>query len=83
MKRPQMQYTLHQSLMWFMCLVTPLEVGGGASGAIAIYTRRGNDKPLQPGNGLKQSVRGYTSMGILALPTMAIINENDDKKDDA
>ena len=37
--------------------------GGGASGAIAIYTRRGNDRPIEPGKGLNNnSVRGYTSM---------------------
>jgi hypothetical protein len=56
--------------------------GGGASGAIAIYTRRGNDKPLQPGKGLSNnSVRGYTSMREFYSPNYGTINENDDKKD--
>ena len=35
--------------------------GGGAGGAIAIYTRKGDDRKLVPGEGLNfQSVAGYT-----------------------
>ena len=56
--------------------------GGGASGAIAIYTRRGNDKPLQPGKGLtNNSVRGYTSMREFYSPNYGTFNDSDDKKD--
>ncbi|KAA9036305.1 hypothetical protein FW778_18895 [Ginsengibacter hankyongi] len=56
--------------------------GGGGSGAIAIYTRRGNDKAMQPGKGLSNNtVRGYTSMREFYSPNYGTINENDDKKD--
>jgi hypothetical protein len=56
--------------------------GGGGSGAIAIYTRRGNDKKLAPGKGLtNNTVRGYTSMREFYSPNYATINENDEKKD--
>lgn len=56
--------------------------GGGASGAIAIYTRRGNDKPAQRGKGLNNNtITGYTSMRQFYSPNYGTINENDDKKD--
>ena len=56
--------------------------GGGASGAIAIYTRKGNDRAMQPGKGLSNNtVRGYTSMREFYSPNYGTINENDDKKD--
>ncbi len=56
--------------------------GGGASGAIAIYTKRGNDKPNEPGKGLSNnSVRGYTTMREFYSPNYGTFNENDSKKD--
>jgi hypothetical protein len=56
--------------------------GGGSNGAIAIYTRRGNDKQVGPGKGLSNnSVRGYTTMREFYSPNYSTFNENDDKKD--
>jgi len=56
--------------------------GGGASGAIAIYTKRGNDRPNEPGKGLSNnSVRGYTTMREFYSPNYGTFNENDNKKD--
>ncbi len=56
--------------------------GGGASGAIAIYTKKGNDRPREPGKGLSNnSVRGYTSMREFYSPNYGTFNENDSKKD--
>ena len=56
--------------------------GGGASGAIAIYTKKGNDRPVEKGKGLSNNtVRGYTSMREFYSPNYGTINENDDKKD--
>lgn len=56
--------------------------GGGSSGAIAIYTRKGNDRPQEKGKGLNSNtVRGYTSMREFYSPNYGTINDNDDKKD--
>ncbi len=56
--------------------------GGGANGAIAIYTRKGNDRPKEPGKGLNNNtVRGYTSMREFYSPNYDAITNNDDKKD--
>lgn len=38
-------------------------MGGGAGGAIAIYTRKGGDQPVNPGKGLDRSfITGYSVM---------------------
>ena len=38
-------------------------MGGGAGGAIAIYTRKGGDQPINPGKGLDRSfITGYSVM---------------------
>jgi hypothetical protein len=56
--------------------------GGGANGAIAIYTRRGNDVKAEPGKGLNNNlVRGYTLMKEFYSPNYSSITNNDDKKD--
>jgi hypothetical protein len=56
--------------------------GGGAGGAIAIYTRRGNDKKTEPGGGLSSNtVRGYNSMREFYSPDYGTTNDNDDRKD--
>ena len=56
--------------------------GGGGSGAIAIYTKRGNDRPMEKGKGLSNNtVRGYTSMREFYSPNYSMVNEDDDKKD--
>ena len=54
----------------------------GANGAIAIYTRRGNDVKQEPGKGLSNNtVRGYTSMREFYSPNYGTFNTDDDKKD--
>jgi hypothetical protein len=56
--------------------------GSGANGAIAIYTRRGNDVKAEPGKGLNNNlVRGYTLMKEFYSPNYSSITNNDDKKD--
>ena len=56
--------------------------GGGGSGAIAIYTKRGNDRPMEKGKGLSNNtVRGYTSMREFYSPNYSTVNEDDDKRD--
>ena len=43
--------------------------GGGAGGAIAIYTRKGGDQPINPGKGLDKSfVTGYSVMKQFYAP---------------
>ena len=56
--------------------------GGGSGGAIAIYTKRGKDRPNEPGKGLStNSVRGYNTMREFYSPNYSTFNENDSKKD--
>ena len=57
-------------------------IGGGSNGAIAIYTRRGNDRKPEPGKGMdNNTVRGYTSMREFYSPNYGTFNDTDDKKD--
>lgn len=54
----------------------------GGSGAIAIYTRRGNDVKQEPGKGLNNNtIRGYTAMKEFYTPNYSDVTTNDDKKD--
>ncbi|MDQ2862574.1 MAG: hypothetical protein M3R50_02795 [Bacteroidota bacterium] len=56
--------------------------GGGSNGAIAIYTRRGNDVKAEPGKGLNNNlVRGYTLMKEFYSPNYSTVTSDDDKKD--
>ena len=56
--------------------------GGGAGGAIAIYTRRGNDVKSEPGKGLgSNSVIGYSLIKEFYSPNYAASNEKDLLKD--
>ena len=56
--------------------------GGGAGGAIAIYTRKGNDQKQEPGKGMSNnSVSGYTGIRQFYSPNYETVSENNDKKD--
>lgn len=56
--------------------------GGGAGGAIAIYTRKGDDVKLAPGEGLNfQQVSGYTPYKEFYNPNYE--NSNPDYTEDA
>ncbi|MEO7960992.1 MAG: hypothetical protein ABIR19_05575 [Ginsengibacter sp.] len=56
--------------------------GGGASGAIAIYTRRGDDVKPEPGKGLPNStITGYNPIREFYSPNYGTISPDDDKQD--
>jgi hypothetical protein len=56
--------------------------GGGAGGAIAIYTKRGNDQKQETGKGLSNnSVSGYTEIRQFYSPNYESISEDNYKKD--
>ncbi|HEV2831129.1 MAG TPA: hypothetical protein VGW31_04050 [Hanamia sp.] len=56
--------------------------GGGGSGAIAIYTRRGADQKSEPGKGLSNNtVTGYTEIRQFYSPNYETINPENEKKD--
>lgn len=56
--------------------------GGGAGGAIAIYTRRGGDTKSAPGKGLNSNtVTGYNSMREFYSPNYSNFNTDNDKRD--
>ncbi len=57
-------------------------VGGGANGAIAIYTRKGGDVATTPGKGLPYKVIiGYSEQKEFYSPNYDIYSENSDQKD--
>jgi hypothetical protein len=56
--------------------------GNGAGGAIAVYTRRGNDVRQQPGKGLaNNTVSGYSVIKQFYSPNYATFNKDNEKKD--
>ncbi|MEO6135948.1 MAG: hypothetical protein ABIP35_12390 [Ginsengibacter sp.] len=56
-------------------------VGGGANGAISIYTKRGDDVESKPGEGLaNNTVTGYTAIRQFYSPNYTV-EIRDDKKD--
>ncbi len=56
--------------------------GGGGSGAIAIYTRRGDDSKPAPGKGLSNNtVSGYTFMRQFYAPNYSSFNTDNEKRD--
>jgi hypothetical protein len=56
--------------------------GGGSGGAIAIYTRRGDDQKQEPGKGLSNNiVSGYTAIRQFYSPDYETTSEENDKKD--
>ena len=62
----------------------PPFMGGfnGANGAIAIYTRRGNDTKPEPGKGLKSNkVFGYTMIKEFYSPNYASFNTRNEQRD--
>lgn len=57
-------------------------VGGGANGAIAIYTRKGGDVATTPGKGLPYKVIiGYSEQKEFYSPNYDIYSEKNDQKD--
>jgi hypothetical protein len=55
---------------------------GGSGGAIAIYTRKGNDRKQEPGKGLSNNlVSGYNSIRQFYSPNYESISEDNEKKD--
>ena len=62
----------------------PPFMGGfnGANGAIAIYTRRGNDTKSEPGKGLASNkVSGYTPIKEFYSPNYATFNTRNEQRD--
>lgn len=56
--------------------------GGGSGGAIAIYTRRGDDAKSVPGQGLpKDVVMGYTELREFYSPNYASFRPENDRRD--
>ncbi len=56
--------------------------GGGAGGAIAIYTRRGDDVKREEGKGLANNkVTGYNGIREFYSPNYGTFSPDDDKKD--
>jgi len=56
--------------------------GGGANGAIAIYTRRGNDVKMDPGKGLaNNTVYGYTPIRQFYSPNYGTFDKRNEEKD--
>ena len=55
---------------------------GGSGGAIAIYTRRGNDRKVEPGKGLANNmVSGYNTIRQFYSPNYQTLSEENEKKD--
>lgn len=55
---------------------------GGSAGAIAIYTRRGDDRKMEAGKGLSNnSISGYNSIRQFYAPNYGTISEENEKKD--
>ena len=56
--------------------------GGGSGGAIAIYTRRGNDAQNVPGKGLaSNSISGYTVIRQFYAPNYSSFNAANERQD--
>jgi hypothetical protein len=56
--------------------------GGGANGAIAVYTRRDNEGQTEPGKGLANNVvSGYTPVRQFYSPNYGTFNAANEKKD--
>ncbi|MGC4035990.1 MAG: hypothetical protein QM764_08505 [Chitinophagaceae bacterium] len=56
--------------------------GGGANGAIAIYTRRGGDVKSTPGKGLNNNViYGYTPIRQFYVPNYGTFDKRNEEKD--
>lgn len=56
--------------------------GGGSGGAIAIYTRRGDDVKSAPGKGLSNNtVSGYTAIRQFYSPDYSKVSEENEKQD--
>ncbi|MGZ3909967.1 MAG: hypothetical protein ACXVBR_07795 [Flavisolibacter sp.] len=56
-------------------------VGGGANGAIAIYTRKGDDARTRPGGLSSNTVSGYTPIRQFYSPNYERFDKRNDQKD--
>ena len=57
-------------------------VGGGSGGAIAIYTRKGNDVASTPGKGLSSlSITGYTPVKEFYAPNYSTFSQRNEQQD--
>ena len=68
----------------FIKVFRPPFMGGfnGANGAIAIYTRRGNDAKSEPGKGLASNkVFGYTAIKEFYSPNYAAFHSRNEQRD--
>lgn len=68
----------------YVKVLTPPFMGapGGGSGAIAIYTRRGDDAVHTPGKGLENNtITGYTAIREFYSPDYSSFNPENEKKD--
>ena len=56
--------------------------GGGASGAISIYLRKGGDVPSAPGSGLNNNtVTGYTAIKEFYSPNYDVVSAENERQD--
>lgn len=57
-------------------------IGGGGNGAIAIYTRKGGDQPVDQSGGLPQNtIMGYTAIRQFYSPNYETVSPENDKRD--
>ena len=76
--------SLNVSDVAYIKVFRPPFMGGfnGANGAIAIYTRRGNDMKSEPGKGLANNkVFGYSSIKEFYSPNYATFNTRNEQRD--
>lgn len=76
--------SLNVSDVAYIKVFRPPFMGGfnGANGAIAIYTRRGNDVKSEPGKGLNSNkVFGYTLIKEFYSPNYATFNTRNEQRD--
>lgn len=76
--------TIPTSDVAYIKVLRPPFVGSpnGGNGAIAIYTRRGDEIKTEPGKGLPSNiVTGYTSIREFYSPNYSSFKQDQDKKD--
>ena len=81
---PDMVSSIPVSDVAYIKVMRPPFMGSsnGANGAIAIYTRRGDDAKPAPGKGLdNNTVSGYTSMRQFYSPNYSSFNTDNEKRD--
>ena len=76
--------TIPVSDMAYVKVFRPPFMGGsnGSNGAIAIYTRRGNDVKQEPGKGLASNkIFGYTPIKEFYAPNYAAFTQKNEQRD--